>query len=194
MRIYFNPMIFSILHLHLRLPHNPLWWKAYLMRSLPHNNLNYSWTETPNFERLSNHLPWAWYIINELCTGEYAKLRPHFQHGLGNVVLRVSYFEFHRAQNCGLHIPFLVKPMQCDCQVLIICNGRPHVACEQNVCHCTSLWHCTPYGFHHLICLILHWPHHISLTDLWVAWVHCPHESRETWLLPKMQGQILQYT
>ena len=41
---------------------------------------------------------------------EYAKLRPHFQHGLGNVVLGMSHIEFHCAQNYGLHVPFLIKP------------------------------------------------------------------------------------
>ena len=74
-----------------------------------------------------------WYILSELCMEKYAKLRPHFQHGLGNVVLGVSYLEFHHAENYGLHVPFLVKSMQCDYQVLIICHGRPHVSCERNV-------------------------------------------------------------
>ena len=130
-----------------------------------------------------------WYILNELCTGEYAKLRSYFQHGLGNVVL---WCVVRWIPSCPKLMVYMSHFLSSQCNVIVkywsfaMADQMPHVNKTSLIAQACDID--TLYGFHHLICLILHWPHHTSLTDLWRILVSTVLvKACETWPLPEMQ-------
>ena len=98
------------------------------MRSPRHNN--------PNADELKSEIlrlsPITccelWYFLNELRTWECAKLRPHFQHDLGNVVIGVLPIESHRA-------PIVVCMSHCSSRQYNVTSNYISFATEDHISH-----------------------------------------------------------
>ena len=150
MPICSNPIIPSIPHHRSRLPHNLSWWRAYPIRSSRSVTIQTTQELKPQILRLSPITCYWTCGISSMNSAlwEYAKLRPHFQHRpwkccacvcctLNAIVPKIMVCISHFSSS------------QCNVTVKYADHSywRPHVACEQNVCLCASLWHCTPYAF-----------------------------------------------